>query len=221
MNENGTKEQVGQLLTGLETIERNMDRPATVQELNASLANLTQLENLLPKAEVSEDERNLLRDRLNAVKSKNKKKLNAVLPWPMVVMTKVNNIKDKVDLADLMNHSIYWVRESAARSLQFAIDGLSKDSEAIKNLYASLHRLSTHADPDVRWYAIDLWLRVPVEIVSKNGLTPNTQQWIGEALTDSEPEVCSCAIRGLILYSPNEYETQLKTIETGNPHEAR
>lgn len=220
MTKNGTKEQVAQLLAGLDTIERNMDRPASVQELNASLANLTQIETMLPKAEVSEDERNLLRDRLMAVKTKNTKKLNAALPWPMVVMTKVNHCKDKPALADLLDHSIYWVRQSAGFALQFAMDGLSKDSEAIKNLYTSLQRLSTHADPDVRWHAIDLWLRVPVEIATQSGLSSSAQQWVREALADSEPEVRSSAIRGLLLYKPDGYESQLKALETGDPHEA-
>ncbi|NLX98456.1 MAG: HEAT repeat domain-containing protein [Rhodopirellula sp.] len=135
-------------------------------------------------------------------------------------MTKINNCKDKPALAGLLDHSVYWVRQSAGSALRFAVESLSKDTGAIIDLYTSLQRLSTNDDPDVRWHAIDLWLRVPVHITKEIGLTSSTHQWVRQALTDSEPEVRSSAVRGLLLYKPDGYESELKALQTGDAHEA-
>ena len=221
MSKNGTDEQVAQILTGLTTIERNMDHPAaTIDMFKASLANLAQLEAILLKVEVTDEQRNALADRLAAVKIKNRKKLNVLLPWPMVVFTNVPHCKNKVDLVNLLDHPVYWVRETAARALQFSVESLSKDSGAVQTLFQGLNALSETTDSDVRWHAIDLWLRVPAKAAEQAGLREQTLKWLETSLNDGQPEVCAAAIRGLLVYQPTEYTTRLKGILRETQHEA-
>jgi hypothetical protein len=145
-NDKSSAESVAEILSQLATIERNLDRPETIQVLLASMQNLNHVEALLSRAALPPAEHEALRARLAAVKAKNKLKIDLALPWPMTAMT--SRGKNPEELVAKLEHPNYWVRCMAAREMRAKAEKIT--DEAAAALTDLLSAPANSSDEDVR-----------------------------------------------------------------------
>lgn len=149
-NDKSPAELVAEILNALATIERNMDRPETIQVLQASMQNLNQVEALLPRAALPAAEHEALRARLAAVKAKNKLKIDLALPWPMTAFT--SRGKNPEELVWKLEHPNYWVRCMAAGEMRAKAEKITDEGPAAA-LTSLLSAPASSSDGDVKRWA--------------------------------------------------------------------